>query len=259
MKAGINLFSIRNLIKTEEDFLDTAIKLRDMGYSSMQYSGGEYDPGRIRRVSRASGLPICLTHVPYDRIVNETDALMEEHESFGCKSIGLGAMNSQYVLDESKFKSCVESLNIAGEKMKQNGFRFCYHHHSFEFYKMGDETCFDYILKNAPFVDFTVDTYWLQYGGVDILNTIEQIGDRMAYLHLKDYKIDKQLKDDGKSYRFVPDFSPVGDGNIDFKAIIARTKNMNVSEYIVEQDNAALFSDSLEQVRRSINYITKNL
>ena len=55
MKAGLNLFSIRNLIKTEKDFLDTAIKLREMGYSTMQYSGGEFIPERIARVSKASG------------------------------------------------------------------------------------------------------------------------------------------------------------------------------------------------------------
>ena len=106
MKVGLNLFSIRNLIKSEEDFLDTALKLREMGYSSIQYSGGDFIPERIKRVSEASGLPVCLTHVPYDRIVNETEALMEEHEMFDCKSIGLGGLNSQYLLDETKMKSC---------------------------------------------------------------------------------------------------------------------------------------------------------
>ena len=33
MKAGLNLFSIRNLLQTEQDFLATAIKLKEMGYS----------------------------------------------------------------------------------------------------------------------------------------------------------------------------------------------------------------------------------
>ena len=33
MEAGLNLYSIRNLIETEEAFLDTAHKLREMGYT----------------------------------------------------------------------------------------------------------------------------------------------------------------------------------------------------------------------------------
>ena len=60
MNAGLNLYSIRNLIETEEAFLDTAKKLKDMGYSYLQYSGGVYDPDRISRVSKATGLPITL-------------------------------------------------------------------------------------------------------------------------------------------------------------------------------------------------------
>ena len=43
MKAGLNLHSIRNLIKTEEVFLETAQKLKEMGYgkelNSMQGIG----------------------------------------------------------------------------------------------------------------------------------------------------------------------------------------------------------------------------
>ena len=257
MKVGLNLFSIRNLIKTEEDFLDTALKLREMGYTSMQYSGGDFIPERIKRVSEASGLPVCLTHVPYDRIVNETEALMEEHDVFGCKSIGLGGLNSQYLLDETKMKSCVEELNKAGEIMQKNGFRFCYHHHSFEFYNIGSETFFDYLLKNAPYINFTVDTYWLQYGGVDILKTMEKIGDRMAYLHLKDYKIAAKPREKDDKFNFEPDFAPVGDGNIDFKTVIEKASTMRVAEYLVEQDNAAILPDTLEQVRRSVNYLTK--
>ena len=257
MNAGLNLFSIRNLIKTEEDFLDTAVKLRDMGYSSMQYSGGEFLPDRIKRVSESSGLPICLTHVPYDRIVGDTNKLMEEHELFNCKSIGLGALSTKLLNDERELKSAIEKLNKAGETMQKNGFRFCYHHHSFEFYKMGDDTVFNYMLKNAPYIDFTVDTYWLQYGGVDILSTIEKIGNRMAYLHLKDYKIAAKLKDDGTSYKYEPDFAPVGDGNLNFKAIIEKANSLNVIEYLVEQDNAAVLPDSLEQVKRSIEYLKK--
>ena len=259
MNAGLNLFSIRNLIKTEEDFLDTAIKLREMGYSSMQYSGGEYVPERIARVSKESGLPVVVTHVPFDRIVNETEALMAEHDSFGCKAIGLGALNGQLLLNESELKANIEKLNAAAEKMNNNGFTFSYHHHSFEFFRIDGETVFDYMLKNAPSIDFTIDTYWLQYGGVDIIKTIEKVGKRMAFIHLKDYKIEAKLKEDGSSYRFIPDFAPVGDGNIDFKAVTKLCDKIGVKDYLVEQDNAALLPDTLEQVKRSINYIKNNL
>ena len=95
MNAGLNLFSIRTLIDTEEHFLETAKKLKEMGYSYLQFSGAEFDADRIKRVSEATGLPIVLTHVPMDRILNDTAALMEDHAKFGCHNIGLGVTPSQ--------------------------------------------------------------------------------------------------------------------------------------------------------------------
>ena len=96
---GINLYSLRNSIKTEPELLETAIKLREMGYSFLQFSGTAFDADMIKRVSDESGLPFVLTHVPMDRIIGDTEALMEEHARFGCKNIGLGAMGSKIIMD----------------------------------------------------------------------------------------------------------------------------------------------------------------
>ena len=79
MKFGLNLFSIRNKIQTEEEFLKTAEILKELGYDYLQYSGAEWNAERIKRVSEKSGLPVYLTHSPVDRILNDTEKLMEEH------------------------------------------------------------------------------------------------------------------------------------------------------------------------------------
>lgn len=65
MKAGLNLFSVRGMIRTEEDFLSTAIKLREAGYSYLQYSGAAFDAERIKRVSERSGLPSFSPTCPW--------------------------------------------------------------------------------------------------------------------------------------------------------------------------------------------------
>ena len=252
MNFGLNLYSIRNLISTEEDFLKTAIKLREMGYSHMQFSGAEYDVDKIKRVSEASQLPVCITHVPYDRIINETQALMEEHAKFDCKYIGLGSMPSQIILDEIEFKKAVELLNKAGERMKENGFKFLYHHHHFEFIKHGGKTCFDYMVENAPHINFTADTYWLQYGGVEIMSVLEKLNGRIPCVHLKDYKIEFD-----QEKHFTPTMTYIGDGLIDFKKLIEKMSTLGVEYYLVEQDNAANMPDPLSQVEKSILYLKR--
>ena len=256
MQAGLNLYSIRNYLDTEAHFLEAAKALKEMGYSYIQYSGGAFDADRIARVSAQSGLPVVLTHVPMDRIVNDTQALMEEHAKFGCKNIGLGAMPPDAIADEVRCKQMIEQLNKAGEVMQQNGFSFFYHHHHFEFFKHGGQTVFDYIIENAPYINYTLDTYWLQYGGVDVGATIDRLKGRICCVHLKDYMITNTPENPGG---FTPVFAPVGDGNIDFVSLLPRMRAAGAQYFLVEQDNAATLPDTMEQVGRSIKYIKANL
>ena len=256
MEFGLNLYSIRNLVQTENDFLETANKLREMGYSFMQFSGAPYDADMITRVSKASGLPVVLTHVPMDRILNDTECLMEEHARFGCKNIGLGCMPPKIIIDENEFKKYVALLNAVGEKMNRNGFKFFYHNHAFEVYKHNGELVFDYMIKNAPFINFTLDTYWVQFGGASVLDFVKKLRGRISCVHLKDYMIDvESYLDDDPLLR--PRIAPVGDGVIDFKQIVPAMIESETEFFIVEQDNAATFDDPLEQVGRSINYLKK--
>ena len=78
MKFGLNLFSLRDQISTKEDFLKTATKLKEAGNSFFQYSGATWDPKRIKKMVDEVGTPVYLTHIPQDRLLNETEKVIEE-------------------------------------------------------------------------------------------------------------------------------------------------------------------------------------
>ena len=264
MKAGLNLYSIRNLLQTEDEFMATALKLRDMGYSYLQASGCPYNPEAFRRISEASGLPIYLTHVPLDRIMNDTDALMEEHKVFGCKNIGLGSipimnlMAEDGTIDEKNCKATIADLEKVAAHMAENGFQFYLHNHHYEFMRMSNgERIFDYIVENAPHINFTLDTHWVQYAGMDILATLDMLKGRIGCVHLKDYKVAKVQKED--QFEVRPMFERVGYGNIDFKAVVPKMLEAGAEYFFVEQDNAAVLPDTLQQVEDSIKYILAEL
>ena len=147
-EIGLNLYSVRNLISTEEDLLETAKKLKDTGYSFFQYSGATWDPKRIKRMVDEVGTPVCLTHIPQERLLNETEKVIEENLSFGNKNIGLGAMSWDILTDEVKCKQKIEEYNRVGELMKKYGCKFFWHHHNFEFIQYNGQTVFDYIIEN---------------------------------------------------------------------------------------------------------------
>lgn len=257
MKFGLNLYSIRNRLKNEEDFLAAANELREMGYSYIQFSGAAFEPEMVKRVSEASGLPVVLTHVPMDRILNDTEALVREHLSIGCKYIGLGMMPIDVIADEERCRETIAALDAAGAKMEEMGCKLFYHNHHYEFIKRGGETITEYMIKNAPHINFTFDVYWAQYGGVDICEYLELLKGRIACVHLKDYKIEMKTNAEGK-LRGEPIYCPVGDGTINFPRVIEAARRSGAEYFLVEQDNAAILPDTMDQVARSAVYL-KNL
>lgn len=264
MKAGINLYSLHKFIKTEADFLDTAKKVKAMGYDYAQYSGGPFNAEMIKRVSDEAELPIVLTHMPADRIVGDADKLMEEHALFGCKNIGLGSVpitmmtRMDKVCDEYLCKTKLGELNKAAGYLKENGFGFFLHNHHYEFMRMSSgERIFDYIVDECPNINFTLDTYWLQYAGVSVMDSIERLNGRIGCVHLKDYKIITDMK--LGYFESFPAYENVGCGNMDFKKIVPKMAECGTEYFLVERDDACSQPDPFGEVEKSIRYIKAEL
>ncbi len=266
MKSGLNIYSINALIKTDEGYLSTMQKLKEMGYSYIQFSGRPFDKELIKKGIEESGLPVVLTHNPLAKFLNESDQMMEDNAYFNNKNIGLGAMGLATYQDEDVFKSTIEKLNVVAEKFQKNGFKFFYHNHHIEFVKMkSGQTLFDWMVENAPYFNYTLDTHWLQYGGVSVTEYIEKLAGKIECIHLKDFgvtiKTDEEVLKNAKKTTEQLDFNivPVGDGNMNFKDICEVAKKGGTKWFIVEQDNACTFDDPLYQVERSCKYIDKYL
>ena len=82
MKTGAQLYTVRAYTQTERDFSRTVKKIAEMGYTTVQISaiGKEIRPERVRKICEENGLKIVLTHSDWNRILNDTDRLIEEHE-----------------------------------------------------------------------------------------------------------------------------------------------------------------------------------
>lgn len=252
MEFGLNLFSLRNFIQNESDFANTAEKLKKAGYSYLQFSGAPLNSEMIKRVSDKTGMPIRLTHAPMDRILNDPERLMEEHSYFGCDKIGLGMMPIPESKDDSEIKALVDKLNEVGGLFRKNGFTLCYHNHHFEFVKNSDgETWIDYILKNAENIHFTLDTYWVRYGGASVTEVLNKLNGRVDCIHIKDYKIER----DGEEFK--PRFAAIGDGNMNFDPIIDTAKKCGAEYFFVEQDDACSYENPFNEVEKSIKFLNK--
>jgi len=252
MKIGVNLYSIRNHLQNEKDFTKALMTLKKAGCDYVQFSGSPLSLDVAAKVSKKTKLPIVITHSPYQRITSDLNNLMKDHKKCNCKTIGLGMMpDIKLYTDEVRIKKVIKLLNDQAKKMNAKGFKFSFHHHFHEFRKFKDgTTIFDYMIKNAKNINFTLDTYWVQYGGASIIDTIHKLKGRIECVHLKDYMISKELK---------PCFAPLGDGVINFKEVVKEMKKAGTKYFLIEQDNAAEIKNGINDIIKSIKYAKKYL
>ena len=125
MKFGAQLYSLRNFIKTESDIDDTFAKVTAMGYDNVQFSGADFNAESLKKIIDKYDLPVNLTHIPAQRLLEETDKVIEDHKIIGCDYIGLGAMPNAFPftgglkeVDEfiADFEKVAKKINDAGLK-----------------------------------------------------------------------------------------------------------------------------------------------
>lgn len=244
MKIAAQLYTVREFTKTEAGVRETFRKVKEMGYESVQISAfGFYEPDKIRAMLDETGLTVCATHTPLDRITNETDAVIAEHKLFGCKYVGLGYMRAD---DIAGYKAVIDRLMPAVDKLYDAGLKFVYHNHAQEFKKMDGVRPIDMM---ADYTDpkkfgFLADMYWIQRAGYSPVRFIREHADRLDVVHFKDMRV----PDEGKS-----DMAEVFAGNMDYEAIYAACVKAGVQYAAVEQDicDGDPF-DSLARSRRNI-------
>ena len=250
MKIGLNLYSIRKSIQDEQGFLDTCKKLKAMGYEKLHYSGAPFDVPMLKRITEQENMPIVLTHTPEKRLLEELDTVLEEHAQVGCRYVGIGMMPVPDMKVEESFKEKVAKYEEIAKYMSERGFTFFYHNHHYEMEKLSNgQTRLEYMIENAPHLHFTVDIYWLQYGGANICEYFEQLKGRMECVHLKDFKLEWKEKD------LVPRYVACGDGVINMALCIQKGLECGAEHFFVEQDDACDYEDPFFEVEKSIKHI----
>lgn len=229
---GAQTFTLRTFMQNERDIRRSLKLVGEMGYKTVQISGiGPIDPHVLRDICDENGLKIVLTHNPETRILNDTDALIKEHDILGCDYIGIGGMPERY---RSSAPEWVENFAVdfetAAKKIRDAGKLLMYHNHDFEFETMPDGRKFIDVLMDGLSPDlmgFTLDTFWLQAAGCDVIEWLDKLKDRIPCVHLKDMTVASRERR----------MAPVGEGNMNFKGIMNKLTELGTTKYaLVEQD-----------------------
>ncbi len=255
---GLQLWSVNDHFTTEEDTRESFRRLAEMGYTQAQ-TAGTYDyitPEKFAEYAHEYGIDLFSTHYDYERIRGDIDGTVAYHKAIGARYIGIGGY---WVKSKEELLAFIDEYNRLSRIYAEHGFKLTYHNHSVEFTKIdGEKTIFDYLIEgfDPENITFCLDSYWAQYAGINVCGLIDRLAGRIDIIHLKDMTawIPFELKDGDTLY--APRMIEVGEGNMDFTAIIKAGEAAGTKYFTVE-DEYYTTGDSMESVKISAENIKK--
>lgn len=245
MKIGVQLYTLRNFLKTPDEVAPVFEKVQAMGAEVVQVSGMcDIEAEKLKDISKSFDLPVCITHVSYDKLKNNLDKVIADHKIFGCNAVGIGMMPASFRQSDDQIKKFVDFLNDTQQVLCKEGMNMNYHNHAFEFKKMGDgKLIYDYLIENTDKgVGFIPDTFWMAHAKQNPVEYLNKLSGRINTLHLKDLK----------RLFGIDLIKPIGDGSLDFKKILSAAETAKCQNAVVELDFAKKPFDAL---KKSIDYI----
>ena len=243
MEYGLQLFSLRDV--AEGDF-DRALGVAaELGFTSVEPAGFFGNaPEAVVAMLQKYGLGVPTTHTGLRELTENFDGVIEMHKAIGCNKM---------IFSTSKFKTkaqledTLKTVLHFQEKLKKEGMELLFHNHIPEFLPNEDGQIFFEELWKRTDLCFELDTFWAYNAGLDPVELMERIRDRLRFVHLKD-GIPKDLSNPGGTGRGMA----LGEGEAPVAAVRKKAMEMGLP-MIVESGDC--FPTGPEEVARCMSYL----
>lgn len=248
---GVQLFTVRK--EAERNLPHVLDQIRRIGYQEVESYAGLYtfSAEALRHMVKEAGLRMPSGHFNYDDLGTRFNYAMEMGlEWMVCSMISPALWGSL-----EGFRTAAKQFNEWGKRAQERGMRFAFHNHDYEFRPQGGTTGYEVLQRETDpgLVFFEVDCYWVAQAGQDPLTVMRKLGERLKMLHLKDRAAGAPI-----SYDMGPEsahFMPIGQGTLNWKAILAEGERLGVEHYFVEQDETQ--GPAIRAVRESYEYLSR--
>ncbi len=250
--VGLQLWSLRNQFK--KDVPGTINMLKGMGVTQVE-TAGTYgiEPAKFRQMLLDAGVDPISGHFDFGLLEKDPAAVATEAKALGLKYVGCAWVPHNGAFTEADARRAIKVFTQAGEVLAKAGITFFYHVHGYEFQPFADGTLLDLIIKECPAdkVSFQLDTTWVYLPGQDPVVWLKKYPTRWNSLHLKDLKkgVARGSLSGGTD---VNNDVVLGQGQIDWKAVLKTSKELGLKFYIIEDESDAV----LAQVPQSVKFLS---
>jgi sugar phosphate isomerase/epimerase len=252
-QVGLQLESLKSGMTS--DMPDTLAKVHDFGFKYVELVGDYNMPSdALLAELKAHQLTAVSAHFTYARFRDDPEGIASEAERLGLKFVGCPSLPQKEKLDLAGCEAAIKIFNRAGEILAKHGIKFFYHPHGYEFKPHGDGTLFDLLVtKTDPrYLFFQMDIFWIVHAGQNPAVLFERYGNRWISMHLKDVK--KGAKTGVlNSHAPKSDFVPIGQGQIDFTAVIKSAHEVGIKCFFIEDESASTETS----IQQSVSFLKK--
>jgi sugar phosphate isomerase/epimerase len=248
---SIQMYTLRNSMKTREDLENTLRRVAEMGYDSVQITPPAFlSMEEMAQMLKKNGLRADSAIRKLYEIPDHLDECLHSAEALGTNVLRTDSICREDRLSRDGYLRAAAHLEKCGRALHARGLQFMYHFHSFEFVKLGDTRGIDILLENTSpeYVLFQPDVFWLTAAGTEPSTELLKFKGRARYMHLKDYVIvPTELEKIEQTARAS---APVGTGNLNLAAILAVAREMGIENFVAEDDMGIL--DPFESAAMSL-------
>ena len=252
---GVQLYTVRGVLPKQP--AETLKAIHEIGYREIEATYGGLD--KIWPDVQSSGLKAVSIHLD-NTLMNagKEDDLARAIDQV--KKWGFAYAVFPYLPPAErggleKIRVLVEKLNKAGEKCRAAGLQFAYHNHAFEFEPIDGTSGFQVMMDglDPKLCGFELDCFWVSVAGHDPVELLGKLTGRVPLVHLKDKPAGFPVMYKESVDRST--FKEVGNGSIDWKAVLRAAGSAGVQHYFVEQDQTP--GDPLESLKQSFGFLSK--
>jgi len=223
----------------------TLSMLAGLGYKGVEGYGALYaDDANVAEMKAslaASGLRMPTGHFSLQMIEEEPGKVVEIARALGIETVYCPFLPPDDRPTTGRgYEEFGRRLARAGAPLRAEGLGFGWHNHAFEFERTADGALPQAaIFEGGPDLEWEADIAWAIKGGVDPLEYVALWGPRLTSVHIKDIApAGENADEDG--------WADVGQGTVDWKALMAALRGTSARNFIVEHDNprdAARFAE----------------
>ena len=253
---GLQLYSLREQIKT--DLPGALDLLKGYGLTEVEAAGSPSVPiDDYAKLLKDRGLVAIGAHFSYELLTTDLAGAIHNAKVLGIKHATVPWIphSDKDGLTTAQAHQAATDFNKWGAAFKAEGIAFSYHPHGYEFKPYPDEggaSGFDIIVNEtkSELVGFEMDVFWAVHAGQDPVKLLQKLGKRWVLMHVKDMR--KGAITGLFSGHAAPiDNVAVGDGQIDWKAVLAAAQKAGVQHYFIEDETTT----PLTCIPASLNYL----